>query len=82
MKYREPVTGDIYDVWTLDQVETTPNLEVEGEVFVDVVSPAGEEVRMSVVTDNPDLRIVTNDEGYRMIHPNFFAYGFEEVGNG
>lgn len=81
MKLRDTYSGDIYDVLTLEDVDTSPNPDVEGEVIVQMVSPAGEPVEMSV-DPNQNIVILVDEDGQRKLAPLFPGDQYEEVDNG
>ena len=81
MKLRDTYSGDIYDVLSLEDVETSPNPAAEGELLVQLVSPAGESVQMSVRPDE-NLKILVDEDGNRRLAPLFPGDQFEEVDNG
>lgn len=82
MKIRDLTSGDVYDAWTLDQVETRPNPLADNEVLVDAVNGAGEPVEVAIRVGDSNLRILTNDDGYRMVHPNLDWEQYEVIENG
>lgn len=79
MKVRDRATGDVYEALRIEQVETRPHPDVEDEVLVDTISPAGDPVVMSVRLGQENVFLLTNEDGYRMLHPDFSWDIFEEV---